>query len=57
MTGFGVENSVTMADIKLAKVKAELEDDELIISIIEPKAETEDDEASEDGGDVATSEV
>ncbi len=57
VTGFGVENSVTMADIKLDKVKAELEDDELIISIIEPKAETEDDEASEDGGDVATSEV
>ena len=57
VTDFGVENSVTMADIKLDKVKAELEDDELIISIIEPKAETEDDEASEDGGDVATSEV
>lgn len=57
VTDFGVENSVTMADIKLDKVKAELEDYELIISIIEPKAETEDDEASEDGGDVATSEV
>lgn len=48
VTGFEVDSTITMADIKLDKVKAELADDELIISISEPKTETEDEDGEED---------
>lgn len=52
VTGFELEDSVTMADIKLDKVKSELEQDELIISISEPRAEAEEDTEDEDEVDV-----
>ncbi len=49
VSGFGLDDSITMADVKLDKVKSELEEDELIISISEPRV-VEEDEDEEDAG-------
>lgn len=44
VTGLTVNDTITMGDIKLDKVKSTLDDDELIISISEPRMEIEEDE-------------
>ena len=44
VTGLNVNDTITMGDIKLDKVKSSLDDDELILSISEPRMEVEEDE-------------
>ncbi len=52
VSGLGLNESISMGDIALNKVKTELDADELIISISEPRAEAEDDEDADDDVDV-----
>lgn len=51
VTGFGLDDTITMADIKLDKVTSELDDDELIVSINEPKMEAVDEDTDEESAD------
>ena len=53
VTGLEANDTITMGEVNLDKVKSGLDDDELIISISEPRMEVEDDdEASADDVDV-----
>ncbi len=53
VTGLEANDTITMGEVNLDKVKSRLDDDELIISISEPRMEVEDDdEASADDVDV-----
>lgn len=47
VTGFDTNDTITMGEINLDKVKSELDDDELIISISEPKMEVEEEDDEE----------
>lgn len=51
ITNFDLNDTVTMGDVKLDKVKSELDDDEVIISISEPKTEIEETEDVEESTD------
>lgn len=52
VTGLEANDTITMGEVNLDKVKSGLDDDELIISISEPRMEVDDDEASADDVDV-----
>lgn len=52
VTGLEANDTITMGEVNLDKVKSRLDDDELIISISEPRMEVDDDEASADDVDV-----
>ena len=51
-SGLEANDTITMGEVNLDKVKSGLDDDELIISISEPRMEVDDDEASADDVDV-----
>ena len=48
VTGFGLEDSITMADVTLENLTSSLEEDELLITISEPRMEVEEDEDEDD---------
>lgn len=52
VTGLEANDTITMGEVNLDKVESGLDDDELIISISEPRMEVDDDEASADDVDV-----
>lgn len=53
VTGLEANDSITMSQIKLDKVTSDLEDDELIVSISEPRMEVEEDADEDTDADAA----